>query len=232
MSKRGHTVSLIAALATPGDWVDTNQVLTAQVLSAVRSANKVGVGRYVPLPSNPDGIGDISAEELARICDIVGQCLLFQHVRSAEKGFTGWRPSQHSGDEDANCAVAHAIRVGYPQGNHLCLDFENIDDTMFAAMKFATDWQATVRAAGFKAMLYVGFQVPLYSLDLFELPGFDSYASDTGNRQVATRGTSYLQTRFDVLIGGVRFDTARMRVDQLGSLPYVAALAPVVTAAA
>ena len=223
-AKRRRIVTLEARLATPGEWIDTNQGCSAAVLSALRAEGKVGVGRYVPLPRNRSA-GDIGAEELARICDLVGQCLLFQHVRSPEPGFTGWRPSHHSGVEDAEAAVDHALMVGYPQGSHIVLDFENIDDTPQAATKFAIDWQATVRAAGWRAMLYVGFQVPLHALDLYDLPGFDCYASDLGDRRVATRGTSYLQTRYNVVIAGVGFDTATMRADALGSLPYVASLA-------
>lgn len=215
-------MTVVGALATTGLWVDTATPCSAAVLSAVRARGAFGVGRYVPLPGNPSA-GDVSAEELARICDIVGQCVLFQHVRRPESGYTGWRPSQHSGSVDAQAAVAHATKVGY--AGHLFLDFENIDDSPIEATKFAVDWQAVVRAAGFKAGLYVGFQVPVHPTDLYELPGFDSYASDIGDRQVSTRGTAYLQTQYKVFIGGIEFDLATMRADRLGCLPYVASLA-------
>ena len=214
---------LSAQLATPGAWVDTDQICSAAVLAAVRAAGKQGVGRYGPLPRNSSA-GDLSGPELTRICEGNLQCLLFQHVRRPEQGYTGWRPSQHSGIEDAVAIIDHAKSIDYALGDHICLDFENIDDSPYAATKFAVDWQAAVISAGYRAMLYVGFQVPLHSIDLYNLPGFDSYASDIGDRHVATRGTSYVQRKYDVVIGGVKFDAADMRIDLLGAIPYVATL--------
>ena len=180
-------MDLIAAPATSGPWVDTAYPLSSYVISALVSAGKIGVCRYVPLPDNSSA-GDISRAEVAMICGAGLELLLVQHVR-----LPGWDPAHHDGDTDAAAALAKANEVGYPHGCHLFLDLEGINGSAFATINFAVDWQHTLIAGLFRAGLYVGYGVPLYAEDLYELPGFDCYWSDAANRQVATRGFAIKQ---------------------------------------
>ena len=194
---------LTAVPALPGHYVDTNTPCSDALLRLVKASGALGVTRYVGLPNN-NPANDISGAELLRIAAAGLACCLVQHVRGPEKGFTGWRPSRHSGADDAAAAVAAAQAAGYPAGAHLFLDLENIDDGAFATIQYAVAWQHVVIAAGYRAGLYVGFQVPLHPLDLYDLPGFDCYWSDAGHREVATRGCAVIQGA-GIVVGGVPF---------------------------
>jgi hypothetical protein len=188
------------------------------LISALVSIGKVGVIRYVPLPGD-DSAGDITKTELENICSAGLELMLVQHPR-----YAGWKPSSHSGDADAAAALARAEEVGYPHGCHLFLDLEGINDSTFATINFAVDWQHTLIAGLLSAGLYVGFSVPLHPVDLYEIPGVNSYWSDPADRQVATRGTAILQGP-SVTIAGVKFDVDGVRKDKLGSLPVACRLA-------
>ena len=206
-------MDLIAAPATVGSWVDTDYPLSSYVVSALVSAGRIGVCRYVPLPGN-DSAGDISKTELEIICGAGLELLLVQHPRNP-----GWNPANCSGDADAASALSKATEVGYPHGAHIFQDLEGINGSAAVTIGFAVDWQHTILAGLKQAGLYVGYGVPLHPLDLYELPGFNSYWSDAGNRQVATRGTAILQGP-EVTIGGVKFDLDAVRLDLLGAVPF------------
>jgi hypothetical protein len=211
-------VELIAAPATVGNWIDTDYPLSPHVISALVSIGKRGVIRYVPLPGD-DSVGDISRTELENICGAGLELLLVQHPR-----YAGWNPAAHSGDKDAAAALAKAEAVGYPHGCHLYLDLEGINGSAAGTIGFSVDWEHTLIAGLLRAGLYCGFGVPLNSVDLYDLPGFNSYFSDAADRKVATRGTAILQGP-PVTIAGVGFDLDSVRRDLLGELPFACKLA-------
>lgn len=213
-------MTLIAALAREGNWVDTNTILTVRTLDALRAAGKLGVARYVPLPGN-NPAGDISAEELERVLGEGLQLALVQHVRAGDPRTHLWDPGQHSGEDDARTACAAAKAAGYPEGAHVFLDLEAVSGTTVATVGFCLEWSRITLAEGFLAGLYVGYSVPLSPEDLYDLQGFNSYWSDAGRRQVATRGCAIVQGA-EVVIGGVKFDVDPVAADKLGGLPYVA----------
>lgn len=213
-------MTIISAPANPGPWCDTNTVLTVRTLDALRAAGRLGVARYVPLPGN-NPAGDISAEELGRVLGEGLQLLLVQHVRAGDTHTHLWDPGVHSGEDDARAACAAAKAAGYPEGAHLYLDLEAVGGTKVATVGFCLEWQRIALAEGYRAGLYVGYSVPLSPVDLYELAGFDSYWSDAGRRQVATRGCAIVQGA-EVTIGGVKFDLDTMSADGLGGLPMVA----------
>ena len=206
-----------ATLAVAGPYVDTDTPCKASTCAALRAAGKLGVFRYVPLPRNGAG-ADISAGELADICGAGLALGLVQHPRAGL-----WLPANHSGGDDGSAAAEHALSVGYPQGAHLFLDLESIGGTAYETTVFAVGWQRAVIEAGYRAGLYVGFAVPLHPDDLYDLPGFDCYWSDDGNRTVGTRGTAILQGT-EVAFASVKFDIDTVRADHLGGLPYMAAI--------
>ena len=212
-------MDLVAAPATPGAWVDTSHPLSGFMISALVSIGKIGVCRYLPLPGNSSA-GDISKSEVEAICGAGLELLLVQHVR-----YPGWDPTKENGDFDAAAALTKAAEVEYPHGCHIYLDLEGINGSTFATINYCVDWQHTVIAGLARAGLYCGYGVPLHPIDLYDLPGFNSYWSDLGDRQVATRGTAILQGPA-VTIAGVQFDLDAVRLDKLGELPYACKLAP------
>jgi hypothetical protein len=212
-------MALIVAPIPIGVGVDTDQRLFPYVCKVLRAAGKVWVGRYVPLPQNSPA-NDISAYELASICDAGLFCSLIQHVRSGH-----WNPAEHSGKEDAITAVAHALSAGYPLGAHLYLDLESMIGLANDAIGFANDWAATVRDGGYKAACYHGFDVTLNPDQLFHALTFDSYWAAPGPWHVSVRGSAIKQG-LTLTIANVNFDIDTIARDNLGDLPYACASAP------
>lgn len=206
---------IVARPAVPGRYVDTAAPCSDPVLASLAAAGYLGVGRYVPLPG-VSGRADISPGELERITGHGLACWLVQHVR-----YPGWDPGAHNGAADADAACLAAKAAGYPQGAHLYLDLEGIKGTRPATLAFADAWQTLVIAHGFRAGLYVGYDVPLSPDDLYALRGFDTYFSDAGHRKVSTRGCALVQAP-EVVIAGVRFDPDHVAADLLGDLPCFA----------
>lgn len=226
---------LVAAPARAGNWLDTDQPLADPVLADIAAAGYQGVIRYVPLPNNPTLL-DISAGELERICAATRadglrlQCLLIQHPRlPANCDLT-----KHSPQLDGQTAAQWCASVGYPAGCHLGLDCEGLAgasgeltavNTPDVCIAWASVWQHVVIEAGFRAMLYEGYDVPLTPVQLYQLPGFDQYWSDAGHRRIDTRGVSITQGG-EVVIHGVKFDRDVVRPDLLGDAPWACQLSP------
>jgi len=217
-------MNVVAVPARAGRWLDTSVKLAASNLRALTYAGYEGVFRYVPLPNNP-ARDDIDRTELEIALSLDLQVGLVQHVRAPERGLTGWRPAAHDGAIDAQEAVDHAVYATYALGSTLYLDLEDIVGTAAEAIAFATAWQRTVIAAGFRAGLYVGYAVPLTPEQLYALLGFNTYWSDAGHRKVATRGCA-VQQGLSITIAGVPYDEDYVAADMLGELPLVSALAP------
>jgi hypothetical protein len=217
-------VTLLAVPATPGHWLDTDSPLSDATLAALVSAGIVGVFRYVPLPGNNPML-DISPAELERICAHGLQCSLVQHVR----GPGLWRPADHDGAADARTAAGHALGCGYPKGAHLAQDLEACQGTANESDKYTSDWGTACNTAGFPHRLYVGYSTNLSAVDLYDLHTPNSYWSDAGHREVATRGVD-TQQGSTVSIGGISFDTDLVAPDLLGGLFVACGPAPAVVA--
>jgi hypothetical protein len=204
-----------ALLAPPGKYLDASSIVNDIAIKAVKAAKYLGIARYVPLPG-VSAAEDISEAELDRI---LGADLLSWPVQHSR--YSGWDPADHDGEADARVACAHAKAAGYPPGVHMALDLEGIWGSGLSTIVFAKGWQHVVLEEGFRAMLYVGYGVPLHPLDLYSLPGFDQYWSDAGNRDVDVRGCSIHQKQ-SLSLAGVKFDADIVAPDRLGALPYVA----------
>lgn len=217
---------MIAIKATPGVWLDTDTILTSQVLDAVKKARPdiVGFMRYIPFkPSAGHDLtawvaNDISTAELSRIVDGYNyQCLLVQHPR-----LPGWNPGAFDGDVDGAFGAFHALTAGYPSGATLYQDIEGINGTSFDTVNYSTH-VANAFASKNQAGLYVGFDVPCSSTVLYGLP-HKTYWRAYGNVQdVETRSYAIRQKYPPLKIGGVEFDWNEVAPDLLGDLPVVAA---------
>lgn len=217
-------MTFVALPAAPGPYVDTDVPVTRPVAAALRAAGKIGIFRYGPLPNNAT-TQDLSSGELADLCDEGLQVGLIQHVRGTPDAPL-WVPSAHDPAIDAEEISQWAIYIGYPAEAHIFLDLEAIHDTRVATIAFCIGWQKAIRASGYSAGCYHGFSVPLSAEDLYELPGFNCYFSDSGNRPVAHRGNAILQGA-EVSIGGTRFDLDAVSKDRLKGLPFLCSAVPV-----
>jgi len=208
-------------LATPGKWVDTAAKLDAAAVDALAFVGKVGAFRYVPLPSSPID-SQITAPELELLTATL-EVGLVQRVR----GPGGWRPGAYSGSTDAAWAAKAAKLAGFPEGGHIFQDLEDIapDVAAIQVVTYCLAWGAAMLDAGYRAGLYVGFDVPLTAGDLYALPSHDCYWSAPGPRSVARRGFAIKQGA-SVTIGGVNYDLDVVSPDLLGGLPMVAATLP------
>jgi hypothetical protein len=215
-------VSFIAKQATQGLWFDTSTKLTAVTARLMRAKGYVGAFRYLPLPSNSPA-GDIDLAEASLITAASLELGLIQHVR-----FPGWDPTKQSGTVDAGIACFYAMGAGAKSGSHLFLDFEGarVGATVAQCKIYIEAWAASVIAHDYKAGLYVGYQIPLGPVDLYDLHGIDCYWSDFGHRQVATRGCAIVQQNPDIVVAGLKIDEDKIQPDLLGDLPWVTAAGP------
>jgi hypothetical protein len=211
----------IATLARESYGVDTNAKLTAQSAQSLRGANYQGqtiefVARYVSIGAAAPG--DITPQELETILGAGLALLLVQHVR-----LPGWVPSGAQGAMDGGHAAESATAAGYPQTAHIVLDLEGVapGTSADAVIGHANAWSAAVVAAGYQAMLYVGYNAILTPQQLYDLPDFNRYWSDFGERQVAVRGFCMKQLSGTTELPGVPFgiDPDRIMADAKGDLP-------------
>jgi hypothetical protein len=205
-------VTLAAAPAHAGIWLDTSTPLTSAVADTVVRFGAVGIMRYVPLPGN-DAAADISAAELELLCGKGLQVLLVQHCRLGP-----WTASAERGMGDGSVAAGFAVRCGYPRGAHLYVDLEDMAATDEAAAIHANAWGAAVVGAGFAFGVYHGFSVPLSAEQLYHELIADSYWTDMAVRPVAVRGNAIVQGP-PLTLGGVQFDRNTLAADKLGQVP-------------
>jgi hypothetical protein len=224
-------MTLIARPATAGPWIDFSTFPTLAQLQSFRLRGIIGCLCYVPLPgvSEAQKAHDITAARLSMLTEELGfEVAIVQHCR-----FPGWACEAHSGRTDAEAAVAHARLVGYPAEAHIYEDWEGVSPSSSAASAkiFLQDWAFTVLGANssdpasYRAALYVGYQQPLSSQELYLLHGINSYGSDAGHRKVDVRGVAFSQGP-QMTIDGALVDPDVVAPDLLDQLPWVAAAAP------
>jgi Domain of unknown function (DUF1906) len=206
-----------------GRVVDTSTKLSMPgVFDAITGAGYLGVIRYVPLPEN-EATADIDAVELQAILGAGLGLLLVQHPR-----YPGWNPSTENGATDAATAIDFARAAGYAKGAHIFLDLEGIAAaaTAEATIVFANAWAAAIVNSEYLAGCYVGYDVPLTAVQLYDLHDVNTYWSDDGQRAVATRGFAMKQGA-GIKIASVSFDPDVVKPDQKGETPMWMTAAPV-----
>jgi hypothetical protein len=208
-------LTAIARPATVGRWCDFSAKPTSTQLRILKAEGYTGVMRYVPLPSN-NPAHDIDSDELGAILDLGLELLLVQHVRTPP-----WDPRSHSGVVDGAAAAEHARAVGYSDA-HIFLDLEGITPGTDAAgvIQYANAWADRVLQSGFRAGLYVGYDVPLSPEQLYQELVVNSYWKDAGPRDVATRGFAVQQLSPEKTVAGLRIDEDVVVTDLLGEVPY------------
>jgi len=212
----------IAATAHACHGVDTDSRLTAQSAVLLRAAkykdNPIEfVVRYLSIGT--EGGEDITVAELNDILDAQLALLLVQHVREPN-----WVPSAERGTSDGTNAAKNAEAVGYAKGCHIIVDLEGVmpGTTAGTVIEYINTWASAIVAAGYLAMVYVGYNTMLTPEQLYEaLPDVHAYWSDFGARQVAVRGFCMKQLTNTTMLPGVPFpiDPDEIMADNEGGLP-------------
>lgn len=208
----------ITASPLPSDiWgIDLSTKLAPDAIKRIAAQPVLGhplqfVWRYVRLPDNSPA-EDIDRAELEAWLEAGVMVLLVQHCRGST-----WQAFGARGSKDGAAAAAHAALAGYPQGAHIALDLENVSNTGDDVATHCNEWTASVRAAGFEACVYVGYDCGLSPDDLFHRLTANRYWSDFGPRVVSTRGFACKQYR-QVTLDGVSVDPDHAYADQLGDV--------------
>lgn len=212
----------VAALAHACYGVDTIEVMTAANAKAVRAANYQGkpiefIVRYVSLGT--EGGWDIEAAEIDTILASGLALLLVQHVLEPN-----WVPSAARGATEGAQAAKNALAVGYASTCTIAVDMEGVapGTPASAAADYINAWAAAVVAAGYQAMVYVGYAAGLSPTQLYnDLSNVHAYWSDFGQRQVAVRGFCMKQLAANIKLPGTNFDVDPDEImpDALGGLP-------------
>ncbi len=212
----------MAATAHACYGVDTDARLTAESAVQLRAANYKGnpiefVVRYLSIGA--EGGQDITAAEVGWILDADLALLLVQHVREPN-----WVPSADRGASDGAAAARNALAVGYALGSDIIVDLEGVLPGTSAAtvLAYVNAWASAVVAAGYLAMVYVGYNTMLTPEELYEeLKDVHAYWSDFGARSVAVRGFCMKQLSSTTTLPGVPFpiDPDRIMADSNGDFP-------------
>lgn len=212
----------MAATAHACYGVDTDARLTVQSAKQLRAAiyksNPIEfVVRYLSI--GVEGGEDITAAELALILDANLALLLVQHVREPN-----WVPSAARGTADGTNAAKNALAVGYAEGCHIIVDLEGVlpGTPAAAVIEYINTWASAIVAAGYLAMVYVGYNTMLTPEQLYEsLPDVHAYWSDFGARQVAVRSFCMKQLTNTTTLPGVPFpiDPDQIMADSQGGFP-------------
>ena len=152
-------------VALDGVWgVDTAHKLSSSDIQALSTATVLGrpiraVCRYVFF--GPPKGGDIDEQELQRIRSAGLVLWLAQHCRSGS-----WVASGPLGAADGQWAVRNALGAGYgPVAGApppaLCLDLESVRNPGPDAVAHALQWRDVVALAGFRPVVYIGFDAGL-----------------------------------------------------------------------
>jgi hypothetical protein len=220
MGPRKKLPSLKAQVVPNGSLlIDTDQVLTAESISAIKKANPkiVGVIRYVSLV-HPGVAGDITAEE-AKI--IVGSGFGLQLVQHCRYSFL---PSQTLGEADGTAAANNALAVGYPPSASLWLDWEDYQDAGSDGIAYINEWCGIVSALGYLDGVYAAFGkpgvTPLTPDELYyDLITERYWAPASADAPVpAVRGPC-LRQQLTTTIAGVAVDLNMVVMDAKGGLP-------------
>jgi hypothetical protein len=213
---------VIVQAARPGaKGVDCITVLNATSAHRLKAAGIDFVVRY---------LGTLGAPERDAILGAGLALLAVGYSRSP-----GWSPNAALGAQDGAAAVLHATQAGLPSGMHLFCDLEGPASTATGsdAITYVNVWAAAVRAAGYRAGLYVGYGVPLSSWELYHRLTVDAYWHSCSQvPDVDFRGYSLIQNaKANQVIAGIQVDVDEVQADKLGDTPMWLAPDPVNEAA-
>jgi hypothetical protein len=155
-------MGLVAEPITVGLVVDTNEKMTVEKLIGLFAAGVRVLCRYFPLPGN-SASQDLDADELVVAATAGLVVFAVQHPRSPSNNVL----SATTGGEDADCALAHAKLIGYVPTVEgpvaISLDMEGVKNPGPDSFAHAQAWVTKVLAAGYQALIYLGYDCGLTS---------------------------------------------------------------------
>jgi hypothetical protein len=162
------TTALRSMPVITGRVFDASQKVSREQYRALYAAGFRTVIRYCPLPDNGAG-WDLDAAELADATAEGMTVVVVQHPRAPANNML----SEATGAGDAAHAIAYCRSVGYATPANdaavtLALDMEGVRNPG-GAFAHARRWVIDVVAAGYRALVYIGFASGLTSAQLDEL---------------------------------------------------------------
>ena len=158
--------------------------------------------RYVSLGAPSPA--DITPAEVAAILGAGWLLGLVQHVERPS-----WQADPASGSAHGAAAVAHAQLVDYPPGCHIGLDMEGIGDAGAPVVGHVVAWADAVHDAGYKVLLYVGYDDGLADTDMLRLcaGGYvDALWSDYGPRSLPPGLSFAMKQHAQTTVAGIDVD--------------------------
>jgi hypothetical protein len=203
-----------AAVAAPKGWAfDTITKFSPTSAAHLKSASWVGplvaLWRYVSLGA--PSLGDITATERDAILGAGWLLGLVQHVEEPS-----WKADSNNGTLHGQAAVAHAQLVEYPVGCHIGLDMEGLGDAGSPVLDYVRKWAAVVHAAGYKVLMYVGYDDGLTQAQHETLASegtVDAWWSDYGPRQLPDGQFWSVKQHSQTTVAGIGVDPDEILVD-------------------
>lgn len=209
-------------------------------LNWMLSAGEAGVLKKAPYPGQPTSVlwryvslGDPSPHDItvAERDNILGAGWLLGLVQHVQ--YPSWSADPAGGMAHGAHAVAHAQLVGYPPGCHIGLDMEGLGNAGAPVMGYVVAWADAVHAAGYRVLMYVGYQDGLTAAQHKSLQdgGYvDAWWSDFGPRSLPEGCAFAMKQHTQTTIAGIQVDPdevllpgviAVMGIDDGDPLPHV-----------
>ncbi len=186
---------------------DTNWVLSSGEAGVMKRAPYPGqptlaLWRYVSLGDpSPNDITTLERDNILNAGWLLG---LVQHVQ-----YPSWAASPASGMAHGAHAASHAQLIGYPPGCHLGLDMEGLGNAGAPVMGYVVAWADAVHAAGYRVLMYVGYQDGLSAAQHKALQdgGYvDAWWSDFGPRTLPDGCAWAMKQHVQTTIAGIQVD--------------------------
>lgn len=205
---------MVVKTAVPGPAFDVNAPLNAAQAKAFIDAGYLSCIRYIPLTSSQLA-GDLTSTEIEIILGAGLSLSAVQHVDSPP-----WSPTASLGTKHGQYAGQRAAEIGLPVGMNLWLDLESVaaGTTAQEVIDYVDSWAIAVTGAGYLAGLYVGWDVALSDVQLYDLPVKNYWRSYNCDQSIPTRGWQILQHTQKTL-NGIIYDPNTIQKDELGDLP-------------
>lgn len=196
--------------------VDTNWRPTAEQAHAMYAAGARAIFRYVFF--GPPRPGDLDEVELEMLLDARLTVLIVQHVRNPS-----WIASADQGDADGAVACANAEKAGYSLDGgqlSLALDMEGVGNPGPMSQAHALAWCASVRAAGYSPVVYLGYDSGLSTVGLEALAKVGRVAwwcdfAEVDQRPKPPSPGYALHQHAQSVLGGVTVDVDEVLLDDV-----------------
>jgi Domain of unknown function (DUF1906) len=201
-------MTLIVQPATPGSrGVDTIAHITYEQAKALYAAGYRFAVRY---------LGHISPAEVIDITS-GGLALLFVAGYSRRPG---WVPTASMGAQDGCQVNAHLLELG-ATGTSIYVDFEGPAGDKAACLLYGNAAAHAIQHGGSPAGVYVGYGIPLDSVELYWSLAFTGYWKSLSNvPDIDIRGYQMIQHGpANQKVCGVQVDINTIQADRKGNVP-------------